>query len=166
MSIRKARPEEAALLTDLSFVSKRYWNYPEMLFAVWRSELTITSEYINSNEVYVYERHGETVGYYSLVSTGNDRQIGNIVLPEGTWLEHMFVHPGSIGCGIGRELFSHMQLTCCQKGVALLQLLADPHALGFYEKMGCSYCGEIPSNIAGRTTPWLSLDCTPVVQRL
>jgi GNAT superfamily N-acetyltransferase len=158
MSIRKARPEEAELLTDLSFASKRYWKYPETLFDVWRSELTITIEYVNRNEVYVCQGHGEIVGYYSLVTHEQDLLLGHIVLPAGTWLEHMFVKPTVIGCGIGSDLFAHMQQWCCDKGITLLQVLADPHARGFYEKMGCSYLGEFPSIIAGRTTPWLTLD--------
>jgi len=163
MSIRKARPQEAELLTDLSFASKRYWNYPESLFDVWRSELTITIEYIINNEVFVCQRHGGIVGYYSLVTHEQDLQLGHIVLPAGTWLEHMFVQPAVVGCGIGRKLFAHMQQRCCEKGVTLLQVLADPNARGFYEKMGCSYLREFPSSIANRTTPWLSLDCQQAV---
>lgn len=47
--IRKAKPTECETLTDLSFRSKRYWNYPDAYFKVWEKELTITQAYISNN---------------------------------------------------------------------------------------------------------------------
>lgn len=157
--IRQARVEEVDLLSQLSLASKRYWNYPEAFYTVWRSELTITEEYLSHSEVFVYEHDKLIDGYYSLVTLTEPLQTAGIVLPEGTWLEHMFVRPDCIGRGIGRLLFYHLQQNCYVKGIRLVQILADPHARGFYEKMGCTYLREFPSSIAGRTTPWLQLAC-------
>ena len=53
MKIRRALSEEAAWLTELSFASKAYWQYPQSYFRRWQQELTITAEYIETHDVYV-----------------------------------------------------------------------------------------------------------------
>ncbi len=58
---RHARTDEANILTDISFRSENYWNYPQEYLEVWKKELTITEEYIEGNDVYVYE-HNEKMG--------------------------------------------------------------------------------------------------------
>jgi GNAT superfamily N-acetyltransferase len=80
-----------------------------------------------------------------------------MILAHGHWLEHMFVRPLDIGIGIGTELFSHLRRRCRENKIAALNILADPNARGFYEKMGCHYVQEVPSTIVGRTTPHLAL---------
>ena len=72
ISIRQAHPDDSVDLTELSFLSKKHWNYPEKYFEIWRDELTITPEYIGKNRVFVAEREGEKVGYYSIVHNPND----------------------------------------------------------------------------------------------
>ena len=156
MCIRCARPEEAAVLTELSFAAKRYWGYPEAYLDQWRQELTISGTYIAEYTVYLYES-GSIFGYYSVVDLVEETTVGSIVLPAGTWLEHMFVRPSAIGNGIGTTLFRHMVAVCRNQGVSRLSILADPHARGFYEKMGCRYVREYPSSIPLRTTPLLEL---------
>jgi len=70
----------------------------------------------------------------------------------------MFIWPSSIGQSIGTELFNHAHKVCKNKGVNILYILSDPHAVGFYQKMGCRFVLEFPSTIEGRTTPLLTLD--------
>lgn len=156
--IRKAKPEEAGVLTELSIASKRYWRYPEKYFEVWRNELTITVGYVIDNDVYVFENGRQIVGYYSIVDLKEDKELYGRILPHGTWLEHMFIWPSCIGQSIGTELFNHAHKICKNNGVNILYILSDPHAVGFYQKMGCRYVLELPSTIEGRTTPLLALD--------
>jgi len=59
--IRRARMGETGILTAISFAGKRIWNYPEEYFKIWASELTVTEEYIQKNEVWVVEKDGELV---------------------------------------------------------------------------------------------------------
>jgi maltose O-acetyltransferase len=65
--IRKAIDGDQETLTELSFVSKRYWQYPEHYYTVWQSELTITRSYLEQNIGYLIEAQAVTVGYYSIV---------------------------------------------------------------------------------------------------
>ena len=155
--MRLAGKEDAGVLTDISFAAKRYWQYPEEYYRIWHNELTIGPEYIRDNEVWVYENDQEIRAYYSLVALKSEIKVGGVVLARGHWLEHMFVRPLYLGIGIGTELFSHLRRRCREKEITVLNVLADPKARGFYEKMGCRYVQEFPSTIVGRTTPQLEL---------
>lgn len=155
--IRAAKCSEAGILTKISFKSKGYWGYPKAFFDVWTDELTISSDYIQNNDVFVVETEGAIVGYYSIVELKNDIDVAGIRINKGFWLDHMFVEPSSIGKGIGTKMFEHLRERCRSLGATELGILADPNSRGFYEKMGCAYKGEYPSTIENRTTPFLQL---------
>jgi ribosomal protein S18 acetylase RimI-like enzyme len=66
------------------------------------------------------------------------------------WIENLWVSAEYIGMGVGKQLFLHA-LTCSREsGYKLLQLEADPNALGFYEKMGMNKIGEHKSEVDGQ----------------
>ncbi len=153
--IRRANIIENKFLTEMSFNSKRYWNYPEEYFKIWDTELKITSEDISINDVYVFEENDCIIGYYSIVELRRDLIVSDIVIEVGTWLEHMFISPQSIRNGIGTKLFLDCIKLCNSKSINTLKILADPNSRGFYEKMGCKFIKEYPSTIEGRTTPYL-----------
>jgi GNAT superfamily N-acetyltransferase len=155
--IRKATPEESDELTDISFASKRFWNYPENYFKIWRDELTITAEYIRENIVNVAECGGEILGYYSIVKIENDFLAGKVLVSKGYWLEHIFIKPNFIGWGIGSELIRHLRKTCTKLGVKKVYVFSDPNAKGFYDKVGAEYIKESPSSIEGRTVSLFQL---------
>src|SRR5690554_6199749 len=112
VSIRKAVREDSNVLTDISFKSKRYWNYPEEYFEIWKDELTIKDSYILDNTVYVAEANDEIIGYYSIVEVKNDFWAGEVFVMKGFWLEHIFILPEYIGKGIGTKLINHAIQTC------------------------------------------------------
>jgi GNAT superfamily N-acetyltransferase len=155
--IRKAKIQEAGILTNISFSSKGYWNYPKEYYEIWSKELTIRADYIQNNDVYVFESDGEIIGYYSVVELKDDIEVSGITIGKGFWLEHMFIEPHSIGKGIGTKMFEHLRERCATIGINELGVLADPNSRGFYEKMGCEYILEYPSTIKNRTTPYLQL---------
>jgi GNAT superfamily N-acetyltransferase len=155
--IRSAKCSEADILTKISFESKGYWGYPKAFFDVWTDELTISSDYIQSNDVFVVEQEGAIVGYYSIVELKDDIDVAGIRIDKGFWLEHMFIEPSSIGKGVGAKMFDHLRERCRSRGIIELGILADPNSRGFYEKMGCEYKAENPSTIENRTTPFLQL---------
>ncbi len=155
--IRPAKQNEAETLTRISFASKGYWNYPEEYFEIWKDELTITPEYIEKNTVFVYKIGTAVVGYYSIVELPENIEVSGIIIPKGFRLEHMFIEPGHIGKGIGTAMFSHLKDRYGEIGISELGILSDPHAKGFYEKMGCRYLRDLPSTIENRTTPHLTI---------
>lgn len=138
MTIRRALPDEATTLTQLALDAKRYWGYPEHWIRHWESDLTISSDFIRDNHVYVAEEDGEIRGFYALCVAG-----------EKAELEHMWVTPACIGTGIGKELFLDAMEHAASLNVRDVELSADPNAAGFYKRMGATQIGETESVIDG-----------------
>ncbi len=154
--IRPALPNEYKPLTDIGFRSKAVWNYPQTYFDIWANELTLSSDYIQNNDVFVFETNKTIIGYYSLVILNEDLLITpEIKIESGLWLEHMFIEPQYIGSGLGEKLFIHCIEQSKLKDYGRLKILSDPNASSFYIKMGCRYIKEYPSTIEERTTPYL-----------
>lgn len=151
MIIRPASPKEAAALTGIALDAKRHWGYPEHWIQHWQADLTISPDFISNNEVYVAECEGEIIGFYALV-----------VRTHKAELEHMWVAPKHIGTGVGKELFVHAMQTAAGENVSTVEISSDPHAEGFYERMGARRIGEESSDIDGqaRVLPRLSVDPT------
>lgn len=155
--IRRARPDEHEILTEISFASKRHWNDPDAYFAVWKNELTITRAYIESNAVFAAETQGEIAGYFSIVHVPESFMARPVFVQRGHWLEHIFVRPAYLRHGIGRRMIAHAREWCLQNGIDRLFIFSDPHARGFYERIGANYLGESASSIPGRTVPMFEL---------
>jgi len=149
--IRPATINDDEVLTNISFASKRYWKYPEQYIEVWKDELTITPSYILKNTVHVAEVTGQVAGYFSLVEVKEDFWAGKVFVNKGIWLEHIFVLPEYIGKGIGSKLIAVLRTKCKEMKIDKVNIFSDPHAKGFYDKLGACYIGEALSSIKGRT---------------
>jgi GNAT superfamily N-acetyltransferase len=152
IEIRRADPVEAGTLTEVAHAAKRHWGYPESWIKHWRSELTITPEFIAHNEVYVAVIREEIIGCCALLY--------DVQLAE---LEHMWLKPEHIGTGVGRALFEHVRKRAKELNISELEISADPNAEGFYEHMGATRIGEIRSEIEGqpRILPRMTLTLNP-----
>jgi GNAT superfamily N-acetyltransferase len=126
-------------LTQVTIKSKRYWNYPEGWMEIWMPNLTITSEYIASNETWMAVVDYKPVAYYSLKQNGED-----------LWLDNLWVLPEFSGQGIGRNLIEHAMERARIREFASLKIEADPNAASFYEKMGARKIGEHHSEVDGQ----------------
>jgi maltose O-acetyltransferase len=153
VNIRIALPGEAGMLTEIAFAAKRTWKYPDSYFEIWKDELTITKDYINSNIVFVAESDNQLVGFYSIVVVQNDFKAGNVMVKKGFWLEHLFIEPSFQRKGIGRLLMEHALNYCEENWIDNLKIFVDPHATGFYDKMGARFLENSLSSIEGREIP-------------
>ena len=45
LHIRRAKPAEAEVLTEIAHAAKRHWGYPENWIEHWKNDLTITPEF-------------------------------------------------------------------------------------------------------------------------
>lgn len=149
MTIRSASPEDAPTLTTIALDAKRHWGYPEHWIKHWESDLTISSDFIRDNHVYVAEDDGEIRGFYALCITGDKAE-----------LEHLWVTPAMIGTGIGKELFLDAMERAAKLNVDAVEIASDPNAAGFYKHMGAKQIGEIDSTIEGqpRKLPRLKIE--------
>ncbi len=145
MIIRKARPDEAESLTEISHAAKRYWGYPEHWIEHWSPDITITPAYITANQVYAAcDPADEILGFYAMIQGSTS-----------TELDHLWIRPEHIGKGVGKELFVHAIERAKYRGDQTVQITADPNAEGFYAHMGAVKIAEFNSEIDGqpRTLP-------------
>lgn len=153
--IRPARPDEAAPLSDLMLRSKAHWGYSAAFMEACRPVLTITTEYIQTNPVYVIEDDEGVQGVYSLRDLGLLRSLGGRAVD----LDVLFIEPRAIGRGYGRRLWLHAVEQARALGYIHMIVEADPNAEEFYAKMGMRRVGERESTVeAGRMLPLLGYD--------
>src|SRR5438445_8346960 len=147
--IRRAAPEDAATLTEISHAAKRHWGYPEHWIQHWSNDITITSEFVTKNEVYMAANREEILGFYALVIADGQAE-----------LEHMWIRPEHIGAGIGKELFVHAMQRAASLSVEAVGITADPNAEGLYQHLGAKRIGAERSEIDGkpRLLPRLRID--------
>jgi len=129
--IRRARPDEAALLHDLTGRSSLHWGY-EPEFLDWEPEsIAVTTEFLARSITYVLEADGVVNGYYALVGE-----------PPEISLDKLFVEPNLIGTGRGKRLWLHAIATARSMGATALTFFADPNAAPFYRAMGAEWVRE------------------------
>jgi GNAT superfamily N-acetyltransferase len=142
---RRARPDEAGSLSALALRSKSHWGYEPEFLEACRSALTLTSEFVEDGEVHVLETGGRIAGFYSLVKWNADVE-----------LCHFFVDPPLMGQGAGRLLWEDAVERAESLGFSRLLIQSDPHAEGFYLRLGAERIGEVPSEVEpGRILPLL-----------
>lgn len=134
--IARAKPGDAAELTALAFAAKRHWGYPESWIQAWTEQLTITPEFIGQHPVVVALREGEALGVAAVEITG-----------EEAVLLHFWVKPSAMQQGIGAALFAECEAIARHASAVRLIVESDPHAEGFYRKMGASVIGRVPAHV-------------------
>jgi N-acetylglutamate synthase-like GNAT family acetyltransferase len=149
LQIRLAKPNESAILTDLSLRSKRSNGYDETFMAACREELTVTAERMEEGEYWIAEA-GSICGCVCLTPDTDDEKSAEI--------NAFFIDPNWQRKGIGRLLWAKMLDRASQQNITTLTLDADPYAVSFYEAMGFETIGETPSgSIPGRVLPRMSI---------
>lgn len=149
LKIVRARAEQAGALTGIAVRAKRHWGYPEAWIEAWAPLLTVTPEFLAGHETYVAELDGEAIAFYALSFDG-----------QSAGLEHLWVLPEVMGRGLGSRLFAHALARCRVAGVRVIEIESDPHALGFYERLGACRTGERRADMGEvtRALPVLQVD--------
>jgi N-acetylglutamate synthase-like GNAT family acetyltransferase len=150
MVIRRAQDADADALTDLAHRAKAHWGYPASWMREWDPQLTIIPGYLEAHDVWLAERDGAIVGMCALEDRG------------ARWnLEHVWVEPAAHGVGIGRALVMQALAEARRRHPGVVELLADPYASGFYERLGARHTGDVPAPMPGarsRTLPKFEFD--------
>jgi GNAT superfamily N-acetyltransferase len=148
MPIRPARIIEGATLTSLSIRSKAHWGYDAAFMDQAAPHLVIPPDLLALGRVWVS-------------TDRDDCPLGVAALgrPDATGLADLtllFIDPPAIGQGHGAALLRHALNIARTDGAHRLQVLSDPHALGFYLHHGAQQIGTAPSDaIPGRLLPLL-----------
>lgn len=145
MHLRPARPDEAALLTELCLRSKAVWGYDEAFMQACAAELTLTPTDCATPGVQVAVDSDEIAGVVQIVIDGDEADLAKL-----------FIGPSTMRSGAGRRLFDWAADTARERGAKWLRIEADPGAAGFYRRMGAIDDGVAPSgSIPGRLLPRL-----------
>ena len=145
VSLRPARPDEAAFLTQLCLRSKASWGYDEEFMAACRSEAVLTPEIVGGSSVMVAEIDGRVTGMVQLIVRNSRAE-----------LDKLFVEPECLKSGIGRALLDWAKVEAYGAGATALFVEADPYAADFYRHCGAVDVGSVASSLfAGRFLPRL-----------
>jgi GNAT superfamily N-acetyltransferase len=143
VTLRRARPDEAGVLSDLAIAAKGFWGYDQAFIESCRAELTFSPEDVARRTFVVADVGGVVVGFYSVDGDPPVGELGNL-----------WVRPGEIGTGLGRVMWHDAMATAAAAGFEYLEIGAEPNAEGFYRRMGAERVGELPSgSLPGRMLP-------------
>jgi GNAT superfamily N-acetyltransferase len=134
VKIVRAVREDAVALTHIAVAAKGHWGYPQSWLRHWEEALTITPEYIERHPTYIATLGEAFVGFCALQFEPRE--------PSEALLDHLWVAPSWSRRGIGRALFAHAKNVARQRHAKRLKIVGDPHAEGFYRRMGATLCGK------------------------
>ena len=148
--IRDALPAEAAALAALQRRSSDVWEE-------YRAALAANPDAIEPPSQAIAE------GRVRVAVDASQRRLGfSVVLrvEHGRCeLDDLFVEPDSMGLGIGRLLVDDVASRAADAGADHVHVIANPNALGFYERVGFRVTGEASTRF-GRGLR-MTLDLSP-----
>jgi len=123
---RPALPSDLQNLNDLLKASKAHWGYDEVFMKEFMENLGLSEDSFSQQSLFVVFIEGVLAGFYGF-AVGED---------EILELENFYLHPDFIGKGLGRQMWALCLQTAKFLGHGEFLVWSDPHADGFYEKMG------------------------------
>jgi GNAT superfamily N-acetyltransferase len=149
--IRPAHVQEGERLREIAVASKSHWGYDLERVRQWASMGDFSPEALGEKEVYVAEADGRAIAWAALIRKG-------VVIV----LEDLWVQPEWIGEGVGSRLFHRAVERARHLGGKRLEWEAEPHAVGFYEKMGGRYLRDSEPGVWGRVNPVMGIDLAEI----
>jgi GNAT superfamily N-acetyltransferase len=145
--IRPARPDEGERLREIAIAAKAHWGYPLDQVRDWAAQGDFTAAGLRAKEFYVAETDGRPVAFASLIPQG-----------EVCVLDDLWVDPDAMGGGIGTQLFRFAAERARELGARMLEWEAEPHAVGFYKRMGGRHLRDSEPSEWGRILPVMGID--------
>ena len=149
MQFRNITIDDLPEVSKLGIRSKATWGYGPEAMAVFTEELTHSSDLITGSlEAIVACVDEKIVGYFTLIRRDDD----------SIELDFMFVLVEAMGQGIGRAMMHEAIRLARSYEAEHLWLIADPQAVGFYEKFGAKQVSNHQSSIPERTIPVMRIE--------
>lgn len=128
LSIRTARPDERNALEDVQRRASLMWDEYRPFLLANPEAIALPLAQVQEGWVRVAEEAGRVLGFSALVTRG-----------RGFDLDGLFVEPEHWGRGVGRAL---VQDAIARADGAVLTVLANPRAEGFYMRLGFAVTGR------------------------
>jgi molybdopterin-guanine dinucleotide biosynthesis protein A len=145
--IRRAHLDEGERLRQIAIAAKSHWGYDIERVRAWAAAGDFSPDGLRAKEVYVVEADGSPVAWSALIAK-----------PGTTWLDDLWVDPDWMGQGVGSRLFRHALARARSLGSGRLEWEAEPHAVGFYEKLGARRLRDSAATEWGRIVPVMGID--------
>ena len=142
-----ARADEGERLREIARASKGYWGDAPERVAEWVAGLDLSPAGLRKKEFYVAEVAGCVIGWSALIPRG-----------EVCWFDDLWIDPAWIGKGVGTRMFRHAVGRARQVGASRIELEAERHAVGFYEKMGAHKVRDSEPGVWGRVSPVVAIE--------
>ena len=149
--IRAARPQERHALEDLQLRASTHWPTYRAHLAAHPGVVAIPPAQIDDGLVRVAERRGEVAGFAVLL-----RPVAGACELDG-----LFVEPSHMGNGVGRLLVEDAERIAAAQGAEWIDVIANPDAVGFYERVGFSGDDEVATRFGPARRMRLALVTTP-----
>jgi GNAT superfamily N-acetyltransferase len=146
-TIRPPRPREGERLREIAIASKSYWGYDLERVREWAALGDFSSEGLRKKEFFVAELAGDAVGWAAIIARG-----------EVCWLDDLWISPEWMGRGLGTLLFQRAATRGSELGALRMEWEAEPHAIGFYERMGGRYVRDSDPGAWGRVNAVMGVD--------
>jgi GNAT superfamily N-acetyltransferase len=132
--VRDAVPDEALALEALQRRSSDVWEE-------YRSQLAADPHAIEPPHEAIAQ------GRVRVAVDSSQRRLGfSVVLPVEAGrceLDDLFVEPDSMRLGVGRLLVEDVAMRAAAAGASHVDVVANPNALGFYERVGFRAAGDV-----------------------
>ena len=152
-------PDAAPRLTEIALAAKSHWDYPEAWIREWAPLLTFDAQSIIDHATWAAFVDEQIVGFTVLQEEEGSEAEGSQKI---VGLEHMWISPSHHGFGLGRKLFDRLKAHAEGMGADVLEVVSDPYAEGFYQRMGFKHHGLLDAPVAGqdRQLPVLRMSIT------
>lgn len=139
MNFSTATEVDCEQLTQTAIIAKKHWGYSDELLEQWYDDLAITPKSFDDRMIVKAEVDGTFVGFYVLL-----RELGFATL-DGLW-----ILPAFHGKGLGKTMVHHALEQAKLLGYPYVELYADPHVDGFYQRLGGQVVGQQETVIKDR----------------
>ena len=134
-------------MTEITKKSKAFWGYSEEQILEWNDNLTISKDYIESNNTFKLLNDNIVIGYYSYII--EEEKIAR--------LDNLFVLPEYIGKGFGKSLVNDFLRRMRNQKIKKIILDSEPNATEFYRRIGFEKIGEFETSIKNRFMPIMEM---------
>ncbi|MGI8479426.1 MAG: GNAT family N-acetyltransferase [Gaiellaceae bacterium] len=134
-------------MRGIAIAAKSQWGYDLEQVQQWAAMGDFSADGLCEKEVYVADAEGRAVAWAALVPQGE------LILLVDLWVE-----PELIRKGIGSLLFRYTVERAIRLGGKQLEWEAEPHTVGFYEKLGGRYLRDSEPSEWGRVIPVMGVD--------
>lgn len=135
-TFRDARADEAPALEALQRRSSDVWEEYRADLAAHPDAIEVPADAIEDGRVRVAQDADGTVVGFSVVVAGADGALE---------LDGLFVEPSAMRGGIGRALVDDAAARARRDGVQRLEVVANPRAVAFYERVGFRRGADVPT---------------------